>query len=170
MGLFLCLARSPPLTFCFLKEIKIRKDKRNMEIKYKFINGEETSIEVYGDFEEIILDLDRDLKNNNRKETRRHESLNLLDSDKQSIATNTDVYSQTLKNLDKDKLYAAIAKLKPQEQELLRNLYLSDKPMTQRQYANISNIKEKSVQEKSRRIRKKLKELIYEETKDNSRG
>ena len=141
-----------------------------MEIKYKFINGEETSIEVYGDFEEIILDLDRDLKNNNRKETRRHESLNLLDSDKQSIATNTDVYSQTLKNLDKDKLYAAIAKLKPQEQELLRNLYLSDKPMTQRQYANISNIKEKSVQEKSRRIRTKLKELIYEETKDNSRG
>lgn len=99
-----------------------------MKIKYTFVNGEETSVEVYDDFEEIILDLDRDLKNNNRKETRRHESLNLLDSDKQSIATNTDVYSQTLKNLDKDKLYAAIAKLKPQEQELLRNLYLSDKP------------------------------------------
>ena len=141
-----------------------------MEIKYKFVNGEETSIEVYGDFEEIILELDRDLKNNNRKETRRHESLSLLDSDKQSIATNTDVYSQTLKNLDKDKLYDAIAKLKPQEQELLRNLYLSDKPMTQGQYANISNIKEKSVQEKSRRIRKKLKKLIYEETKGNFRG
>lgn len=141
-----------------------------MEIKYKFVNGEETSIEVYGDFKEIILELDRDLKNNNRKETRRHESLSLLDSDKQSIATNTDVYSQTLKNLDKDKLYDVIAKLKPQEQELLRNLYLSDKPMTQGQYANISNIKEKSVQEKSRRIRKKLKKLIYEETKDNFRG
>lgn len=141
-----------------------------MEIKYKFVNGEETSIEVYGDFEEIILELDRDLKNNNRKETRRHESLSLLDSAKQSIATNTDVYSQTLKNLDKDKLYDAIAKLKPQEQELLRNLYLSDKPMTQGQYANISNIKEKSVQEKSRRIRKKLKKLIYEETKGNFRG
>ena len=48
-----------------------------MEIKYKFVNGEETSIEVYGDFEGIILELDRDLKNNNRKETRRHESLAL---------------------------------------------------------------------------------------------
>lgn len=33
-----------------------------MEIKYKFVNGEETSIEVYGDFEGIILELDRDLK------------------------------------------------------------------------------------------------------------
>ena len=103
-----------------------------MEIKYKFVNGEETSIEVYGDFKEMILELDRNLKNNNRKETRRHESLSLLDSDKQSIATDADVYSQTLKNLDKDKLYAAIAKLKLQEQELLRNLYLSDKHMTQK--------------------------------------
>ena len=131
-----------------------------MEIKYKFINGEETSIEVYGDFEEIILDLDRDLKNNNRKETRRHESLNLLDSDKQSIATNTDVYSQTLKNLDKDKLYAAIAKLKPQEQELLRNLYLSDKPMTQKQYASVLGITENAVRKRLAKIRLKLKKLI----------
>ena len=116
-----------------------------MEIKYTFVNGEETSIEVYGDFEGIILELDRDLKNNNRKETRRHESLSLLDSDKQSIAINTDVYSQILKTLDKDKLYAAIAKLKPQEQELLRNLYLSDKPMTQKQYASVLGITENAV-------------------------
>lgn len=131
-----------------------------MEIKYKFVNGEETSISVYGDFEEIILELDRDLKNNNRKETRRHESLNLLDSDKQSIATDTDVYSQTLKNLDKDKLYAAIAKLKPQEQELLRNLYLSDKPMTQKQYASVLGITENAVRKRLAKIRLKLKKLI----------
>ena len=131
-----------------------------MEIKYTFVNGEETSIEVYGDFEEIILELDRDLKNNNRKETRRHESLSLLDSDKRSIAINTDVYSQTLKNLDKDKLYDAIAKLKPQEQELLRNLYLSDKLMTQKQYADILEITENAVRKRLAKIRIKLKKLI----------
>ena len=131
-----------------------------MEIKYTFVNGEETSVEVYDDFEEIILDLDSDLKNNNRKETRRHESLNLLDSDKQSIATNTDVYSQTLKNLDKDKLYAAIAKLKPQEQELLRNLYLSDKPMTQKRCADILGITENAVRKRLAKIRLKLKKSL----------
>lgn len=131
-----------------------------MKIKYTFVNGEETSVEVYDDFEEIILDLDRDLKNNNRKETRRHESLNLLDSDKQSIATNTDVYSQTLKNLDKDKLYAAIAKLKPQEQELLRNLYLSDKPMTQKRCADILGITENAVRKRLAKIRLKLKKSL----------
>lgn len=131
-----------------------------MEIKYKFVNGEGTSIEVYGDFEEIILKLDRDLKNNNRKETRRHESLSLLDSAKQSIATNTDVYSQTLKNLDKDKLYAAIAKLKPQEQELLRNLYLSDRPMTQKRCADILGITENAVRKRLAKIRLKLKKSL----------
>lgn len=131
-----------------------------MEIKYTFVNGEETSIEVYGDFEGIILELDRDLKNNNRKETRRHESLSLLDSGKQSITTNTDVYSQTLKTLDKDKLYAAIAKLKPQEQELLRNLYLSDKPMTQKQYASVLGITENAVRKRLAKIRLKLKKSL----------
>ena len=131
-----------------------------MEIKYKFVNGEETSISVYGEFEKIILELDRDLKNNNRKETRRHESLSLLDSYKQSIATNTDVYSQTLKNLDKDKLYAAIAKLKPQEQELLLNLYLNDKPMTQKQYACVLGITENAIQLRLAKIKKKLKRII----------
>lgn len=131
-----------------------------MEIKYKFINGEETSIEVYGDFEEIILDLDRDLKNNNRKETRRHESLNLLDSDKQSIATNTDVYSQTLKNLDKDKLYAAISKLSPNEQDFIKKVFLQNRPVTYTEYAKSIGVKVDTLYQKMWRIKKKLIHLL----------
>ncbi len=131
-----------------------------MKVEYRFVNGEKASIDVSGDFEKIILELDRNLKNNNRKETRRHESLNLFDSDKQSIATNTDVYSQILKTLDKDKLYVAIAKLKPQEQELLRNLYLNDKPMTQKQYACVLGITENAIQLRLAKIKKKLKRII----------
>ena len=131
-----------------------------MKIEYRFVNGEKASIDVSGDFEKIILELDRDLKNNNRKETRRHESLNLFDSDKQSIATNTDVYSQILKTLDKDKLYVAIAKLKPQEQELLRNLYLSDRPITQKRCADILGITENAVRKRLAKIKFKLKKLL----------
>lgn len=131
-----------------------------MEIKYKFVNGEETSIEVYGDFEEIILELDRDLKNNNRKETRRHESLSLLDSDKQSIATNTDVYSQTLKNLDKDKLYAAIAKLSPSEQDFIKKVFLQNKPVTYTEYAKSTGVKVDTLYQKMWRIKKKLIHLL----------
>lgn len=131
-----------------------------MEIKYTFVNGEETSIEVYGDFEEIILELDRDLKNNNRKETRRHESLSLLDSYKQSIATNTDVYSQTLKNLDKDKLYAAISKLSPSEQDFIEKTFLQNKPVTYTEYAKSIGVKVDTLYQKMWRIKKKLIHLL----------
>ncbi len=53
-----------------------------MEIKYKFVTVKKTHISVYGNFEKIILELDRNLYNNNRRETRRGISLSELDEDK----------------------------------------------------------------------------------------
>lgn len=133
-----------------------------MKIEYKFVTGEDVSIEVYGEFEEIMIELDKNLKNNDRKEMRRHESLDLLDKDEKNADITTDVLEDVLKNLDKDKLYDAIAKLKPEEQELIHKLYLSKSPMTQEQYAKYIGTKVKSVQEKSRRIRRKLEVLMNE--------
>lgn len=131
-----------------------------MKIEYKFVTGEKVYVDVNEEFEDIILELDNELKNNNRKETRRHESLNLLDKDKKIADMTADVLEDVLKKLDIDKLYDAIAKLKPQEQELIHKLYLDNNSITQQQYANYIGIKTKSVQEKSRRIRRKLKVLI----------
>lgn len=50
--------------------------------------------------------------------------------------------------------------LKPQGQKLIHKLYLDEKPITQAEYAKSLNIKEKSMQKKSRRIRRKLEKLI----------
>ena len=133
-----------------------------MKIEYKFVTGEKVYVDVNEEFKNIIHELDNELKNNNRKETRRHESLNSLDKDKKIADMTADVLEDVLKKLDIDKLYDAIAKLKPQEQELIHKLYLVNNPMTQKQYANYLGIKVKSVQEKSRRIRRKLKVLINE--------
>ena len=90
-----------------------------MEIEYKFVTGEKIHIEVYGEFEEIMLELDKNLKNNDHKETRRHESLSLFDKDENNMDANVDVYEDVIKSLDRDELYYAIQKLKPKEQELL---------------------------------------------------
>ena len=133
-----------------------------MKIEYKFVTGEDVSIEVYGKFEEIMIELDKNLKNNDRKEMRRHESLDLLDKDTKSMDVTSDILGDVCKNLDKDKLYAAIAKLKPQEQDLIHKLYLDKNAMTQEQYAKYIGTKVKSVQEKSRRIRRKLQVLMNE--------
>ena len=131
-----------------------------MKIEYRFVNGETASVEISGEFEEIILELDKELKSNDRKETRRHESLNSLNTDKQSIDENADVYTEVLKKFDKDKLYTAIAKLKPQEQELIYKFYLNKDRISQFEYSCSVGLSENSIKQKLKRIRKKLKALL----------
>lgn len=46
-----------------------------MKIEYKFVTGENVSAHVNGEFEEIVLELNNNLKNNERKETRSDEAL-----------------------------------------------------------------------------------------------
>ncbi len=46
-----------------------------MKIRYQFVNGDVSEIEVDDALGEVLLDLDRQEYNNNRKETRRHYSL-----------------------------------------------------------------------------------------------
>ena len=88
-----------------------------MKIEYKFVTGENVSIEVYGEFEEIMLELDKNLKNNDHKETRRHESLDLFDKDERNADITVDILGDVCRNLDKDKLYDAIETLTLQEQK-----------------------------------------------------
>ena len=46
-----------------------------MKIRYQFVNGDVSEIEVDDALGEVLLDLDRQEYNNNRKESRRHYSL-----------------------------------------------------------------------------------------------
>lgn len=131
-----------------------------MKIEYKFVTGEKIHIEVYGKFEEIMLELDKNLKNNDRKETRRHESLSLFDKDENNMDANVDVYEDVIKSLDRDKLYYAIQKLKPKGQELLHNLYLCKNPISQIELARIKNVSIGSIKMQLQRIKAKLKKLL----------
>lgn len=131
-----------------------------MEIEYKFATGEKVYVEVYGEFEEIMLELDKNLKNNNRKETRRHESLSSFDKDGNDIDANMDVYEDVIKSLDRDRLYYAIQKLKSKEQELLHNLYLCENPISQIELARMKNVSVGSIKMQLQRIKAKLKKLL----------
>lgn len=57
-----------------------------MVIKYKFLTGEKIEIEVSNRFGETMLQIDNEIKNSNRRETRRHQSLNEL-NDKADLIT-----------------------------------------------------------------------------------
>lgn len=132
-----------------------------MKIEYRFVNGEKTSIDVSGDFEKIILELDRNLYNNNHAETRHHISLSLFDEDKNVFADIEAGFENQISNqVDKELLHKAISLLKPDEKSLIYRLCLSDKPMTQKQYADVLGITENAVQLRLAKIKKKLKRVM----------
>ena len=132
-----------------------------MEIKYTFVNGEEISISVCGDFEKIILDLDRNLYNNNHTETRRHISLDALEEDKTMLRdTGLDLENQVLNRADSKTLYKAISKLSLDEQELIHNLYLGDHPITQKEYAERLGITSSTMRKRVERLKSKLSHLV----------
>jgi RNA polymerase sigma factor (sigma-70 family) len=131
-----------------------------VRIKYTFITGESVEADVPEEVGNIILEIEKSQELKNRSETRRHESLSLFDKDIKSVDLSTDIFGNVLKNLETDRLYAAIAKLKPKEKELLYNLYLKSNSMSQTAYAKILGITENAVQLRLAKIKKKLKELL----------
>ena len=114
-----------------------------MKIEYRFVTGEKVTAEISDEFKDVVIELDKEEYNCNRKETRRHKSLSLSDKNIENISISSDICDDVFKNFDKEKLHNAISRLKPNEQELLHNLYLNDKPITQKEYANILHINEK---------------------------
>lgn len=132
-----------------------------MKIEYRFVNREKASIDVSGDFEKIILELDRNLYNNNHTETRRHISLDNFNQNKNVFADIEVGFEKRISNqVDKELLHKAISMLKPDKKSPIYRLCLSDKPMTQKQYADVLGITENAVQLRLAKIKKKLRRII----------
>ncbi|MFR1509253.1 MAG: RNA polymerase sigma factor [Acutalibacteraceae bacterium] len=132
-----------------------------MVIKYKFLTGEKIEIEVSNRFGETMLQIDNEIKNSNRRETRRHQSLNEL-NDKADLITgeSIDIGKDILQKFEIDKLYNAMSKLKPSEQELIHKLYLDKQPMMQAEYAKINKTSVGSIKMQVQRVKAKLKKLL----------
>ena len=132
-----------------------------MVIKYKFLTGEKIEIEVSNRFGETMLQIDNEIKNSNRRETGRHQSLNEL-NDKADLITgeSIDIGKDILQKFEIDKLYNAMSKLKPSEQELIHKLYLDKQPMMQAEYAKINKTSVGSIKMQVQRVKAKLKKLL----------
>ena len=131
-----------------------------MKIEYRFVTGEKAAIEINGDFEEIILELDKEEYNCNRKETRRHKSLSLSDKSIENMSISSDICDDVFKNIDKEKLHNAIPLLKPDEQELINKIYLNKANLSISDYAKLANVSQNSIKQRLKRIRQKLKSFI----------
>ena len=128
-----------------------------MKIRYVFCN-EEVEIEVSEEWGAIILDMDREERNNNQTESRRHCSLDALDQDGNNIPSAQDLEADYLKREECEGLHAAIKQLSPRQQGLIRQVYFE-----RRKYSDIATQEgkdESSIRHATERAAKKIKKLM----------
>ena len=135
------------------------KGVKKLKINYKFAN-EDVKIEVDEDWGNILIDLDRQEYNVNHKETRRHTTLDNENEDGEWLSYDPEFDRLLEQKGTVNQVRAAVDQLKPKQRELIYSLYLSDKPLSQAEYAVKSGIEESSVKQNAWRARNALKKFL----------
>ena len=130
-----------------------------MKIQYSYCDGQSISIEVEDGLGEIIIQLEKDEYNGNRRETRRHESYS-DDNDKRDtlVDPEADVEADVIRSAENNRLYQAIQALQPQQQELVQQIYFENRKITD--IAQAQGVTEGAVRGRLRKIHIRLKKLL----------
>ena len=100
------------------------------EINYKFSDGTKQTVKVSDEFYSVYEQMNNEEKSNNRKETRRHISMDYLnENNMQFSAPTSNPFDHLIASIDSEKLNNAISKLNPMQQILLRRVYFFNETM-----------------------------------------
>ena len=127
---------------CLSARLVFERKGHEMKITYKFVTGEVAEFEVSEEIGAVIVDLDRQEYNNDHKETRRHYSLEAL------FAGPT----------DEERLRAAIQKLDPDQQAMIRAIYFER--VSVNDYAARMGVTQSAISHRLQTVKKKLKNLL----------
>lgn len=129
-----------------------------MKIQYKFAT-ETISIDVPDDWGEILIDLDRQEYNNDHKETRRHYSLEGKAYEGMEYAVEDPGLEALFAGpTDEDRLHAAIQKLDPGQQAMIRAIYFEG--VSVNDYAARMGVTQSAISHRLQTVKKKLKKLL----------
>ncbi len=132
-----------------------------VKITYRFADGHAEELEVENEVAITLKELDRQEYNNTQKESRRHVLLGTLESESANLADpRIDTEQAAIRRIDSRKLRLALQQLKPQQQALIYKLYLSQKPLSQAEYAAVLGVREESVKQNAWRSRLALKKIL----------
>jgi len=129
------------------------------EIIYKFSDGTKKTIEVEDEFYEEYENLEVENKRTERKETRRHISLNYLNEqgiDFESAEGNPEeiIFTKDLQN----QVQKAIKTLSSKQQELVKNVYFEGKTLSE--IAKEKGISKSAITQQMQVIYKHLKTIL----------
>ena len=130
--------------------------------RYHFSNGETVFIEIPDDWGEILIDLDRQEYNNDHKETRRHYSLEGKVYEGMDYAVeDPGLEALFADSTDEERLRAAIQKLAPDQQAMIRAIYFEG--VSVNDYAARMarmGVTQSAISHRLQTVKKKLKKLL----------
>lgn len=147
-----------------------------MKITYTFANGDTNIIEVTDDWGAVVLDLDRQEKNLNRKETRRHTALDSYDyiddqadsnprlsrdafEYRNGICTDSaEIVADLESKYTQQHIREAVAKLKPAQRDMIIAIYFDG--MSVNDYAKRDGVDHSAISHRLQTAYKHLKKLL----------
>jgi len=130
-----------------------------MKIKYEFLTGEAVEIEVSEAISKVLIGIDEEVKNSDRRESRRHHSIDALaELGIQLTATGEELAASIDARETGEELRQAFQKLLPQQRNLLKKIYFEDKSILE--IAHEEGVAPQSVHERLNRIYKRLRKIL----------
>lgn len=127
-------------------------------IKYT-INGKDIDVEVTQEFARAFEQLKEEEKNNERRETRRHLSLEALTEEGFQVEDpKADIEDQLYKKLENNALFSAIKSLDPNQKWLIEQVFFLNR--TQQDIAEELGVNHTAVRNRLRKIYKKMKKFF----------
>lgn len=128
-----------------------------MKIKYEFVDGD-VELEVSDEWASVLAELDRLERNNDKKEKRRHYSLEACTYEGAEYAVEDKGISALFGGLgDAERLNEALTYLSSKQQALIRAIYFEG--VTVNEYAKKEGVDHSAISHRLRTIYKKLKSL-----------
>lgn len=130
-----------------------------MNIKYEFVTGEVVEIEVSDYIGEVSIEIEREDFNINRKESRRHNSIEVMEEQGNQFKDHKiDIFSEVEEKEISDSLHKALNKLLPQQKELIEEIFIKEKPIVK--VAEEHGVTEAAIRNRLKKIYKKLKAFL----------
>ena len=129
------------------------------EYTYKFADGSKSTVEVPDEIYDILIEMDKQEKYGNRRETRRHISLESLMEQGLEPSIIDDYFAEArVINMNNERLQEGIKQLLPAQQELLYKVYVDQLTVTE--IAKSECVAVCSVSKRLGRIHKKLESFL----------
>jgi RNA polymerase sigma-70 factor (ECF subfamily) len=130
-----------------------------MKISYEFVTGEIVEIEVPENITKVSIEIDRDIYNHNRKETRRHNSIDYMEDTGLQFEDNSVDLALDLEQKEViDEIEQALDILLPEQKELIEKVFYKNMKIVD--IAATSGVTEAAVRNRLKKIYKKLKKVL----------